>query len=135
VSPLKSFFPKSQLFGFTGTPIFAQNSQALMIEEDEASCKTTKDIFEKELHNYTITHAIDDGNVLKFHIDYFKASEESDKHSKKAVVNSILSKHNKTTADKKFNSLFATASINDAIEYFRLFKQKKRGTQRDYRRL
>ena len=34
--------------------------------------KTTEAIFEKQLHAYTITHAIDDRNVLKFHIDYFK---------------------------------------------------------------
>ena len=125
---IKEFFPNSQLFGFTGTPIFEQNAQSLMIEGDVASLKTTKDIFEKELHNYTITHAIDDGNVLRFHIDYFKPeSKEAQKAniSKKAVVDAILSKHDKTTADKKFNAVFATASINDAIEYFRLFKESE----------
>ena len=125
---IKAFFPNSQLFGFTGTPIFEQNAQSLMIEGDIASLKTTKDIFEKELHNYTITHAIDDGNVLRFHIDYFKPeSKEAQKAntSKKAVVEAILAKHDKTTADKKFNAVFATASINDAIEYFRLFKTQE----------
>ena len=125
---IKAFFPNSQLFGFTGTPIFEQNAQSLMIEGDIASLKTTKDIFEKELHNYTITHAIDDGNVLRFHIDYFKPeSKEAQKAntSKKAVVEAILAKHDKTTADKKFNAVFATASINDAIEYFRLFKAQE----------
>ena len=40
------------------------------------SYKTTKDIFQKQLHAYTITHAIDDRNVLRFHIDYFKAEKK-----------------------------------------------------------
>ena len=125
---IKEFFPNSQLFGFTGTPIFEQNAQSLMIEGDAASLKTTKDIFQKELHNYTITHAIDDGNVLRFHIDYFKPEGKDAQKaniSKKAVVDAILTKHDKTTADKKFNAVFATASINDAIEYFRLFKESE----------
>ncbi len=123
---IKDFFPNSQLFGFTGTPIFEENAKSFMIEDDTATLKTTKDIFEKELHNYTITHAIDDGNVLRFHIDYFKPeSKEAQKAtiSKKAVAKAILEKHNKTTADKKFNAVFATSSINDAIEYFRVFKE------------
>jgi type I restriction enzyme R subunit len=34
--------------------------------------RTTADLFQKQLHAYTITHAIEDGNVLRFHIDYFK---------------------------------------------------------------
>jgi len=63
--------------------------------------------------------------VLRFHIDYFKPSDKSGKSSKRAIVDAIIEKHNKSTADKKFNALFATASINDAIEYYRLFKSKK----------
>ena len=35
--------------------------------------KTTEDLFEKRLHAYTITHAIEDRNVLRFHVDYYKA--------------------------------------------------------------
>ena len=34
--------------------------------------KTTEDLFQKRLHTYTLTHAIEDGNVLRFHVDYFK---------------------------------------------------------------
>ncbi len=127
-SAIKAFFPHSQLFGFTGTPIFDENAQSLMIEGDAASKKTTKDIFEKELHNYTITHAIDDGNVLRFHIDYFKAEgdnapKQGDNVSSRAVAEAILEKHDKVTADKKFNALLATSSINHAIEYYRHFKE------------
>lgn len=63
---IKEFFPNAQLFGFTGTPIFNDNATQKTIEDEQASNKTTKDIFEKELHAYTITNAIDDQNVLRF---------------------------------------------------------------------
>src|SRR5690606_30488751 len=68
---IKAFFPKAQLFGFTGTPIFDENSSYQQVDGNLASFKTTGDIFEKELHAYTITHAIEDKNVLSFHIDYY----------------------------------------------------------------
>ena len=57
---IKEFFPNSQLFGFTGTPIFEQNASYTQITGEEAQYKTTEDVFEKELHAYTITNAIDD---------------------------------------------------------------------------
>src|ERR1019366_640647 len=69
---IKEFFPNSQLFGFTGTPIFEQNASYQQIDGQQASLKTTADIFQRELHAYTITHAIEDRNVLRFHIEYFK---------------------------------------------------------------
>ena len=127
---IKEFFPKAQLFGFTGTPIFEENAAQQKIEDTQASMKTTEDLFQKQLHAYTITHAIDDGNVLRFHIDYFKPKEESGKKppkpgeaiAKKAVIEAILSKHDAATGGRRFNSILATASINDAIEYHALFK-------------
>jgi len=61
---IREFFPNAQLFGFTGTPIFEQNASYMQIEGQQASLVTTADIFEKQLHVYTITHAIDDDNVL-----------------------------------------------------------------------
>lgn len=123
---IKDFFPKAQLFGFTGTPIFNENSTYKTIEGNEASYRTTTDVFQQELHSYTITHAIEDDNVLRFHIDYFKpdgiVNIGSDLH-KLAVASAILSKHDKATNDRRFNSIFATASINDAIQYYEIFKQ------------
>lgn len=128
---IKTFFPKSQLFGFTGTPIFEKNSvQKYVSKENERQYYTTLDVFEKELHKYTITNAIDDKNVLRFHVDYYdktespnvdKATEKVIKHKK---AEAILNKHNGLTQDKRFNALFATASINDAIEYYNIFKEK-----------
>ena len=123
---IKTFFPKAQLFGFTGTPIFEKNATYTQVEGEVATLKTTEDIFEKELHAYTITNAIDDGNVLRFHIDYYKPDVESPKPlntSKKAVAQAIMEKHDKATAGRKFNAVFATGSIDDAIAYYRLFKE------------
>ena len=124
---IKEFFPNSQLFGFTGTPIFEQNATYTQITGEEAQYKTTEDVFEKELHAYTITNAIDDKNVLRFHVDYFKP-EDNDPNitgiaKKQAIVKTILQKHSAATNDRRFNALFATGSINEAIEYYLLFKR------------
>ncbi len=123
---IKEFFPKSQLFGFTGTPIFEDNASLQKIEDAQASMRTTEDLFQKQLHAYTITHAIEDQNVLRFHVDYYKPEGKSvprqgEVLTKRAVVEAILSKHDAATGGRKFNSILATASINDAIEYFGLF--------------
>lgn len=122
---IKEFFPKAQLFGFTGTPIFEENATYTQITGEEAQYKTTKDVFQKELHAYTITNAIEDRNVLRFHVDYFKP-EKSDMAGetvkKSAVVRTILGKHRAATADGRFNAILATGSINEAIEYYHLFK-------------
>lgn len=125
---IKTFFPKAQLFGFTGTPIFEKNSTYKKIDGTVGSYRTTEDVFQQQLHAYTITNAIDDGNVLRFHIDYFKPEDDKktakvfSKEYKRAVVEAILSKHDAATYNRRYNALFATSSINDAIEYFELFK-------------
>jgi type I restriction enzyme R subunit len=123
---IKAFFPNAQLFGFTGTPIFEDNASYKQIDGTVGTYKTTEDIFQKQLHAYTITHAIEDRNVLRFHIDYFKSEEKleigSTKH-KIAAINAILNKHDLATSSRRFNALFATASINNAIEYYQLFKE------------
>ena len=143
---IKAFFPKAQLFGFTGTPIFKDNATVARIEskagadDAEKTLVTTEDLFQQRLHAYTITHAIEDGNVLRFHIDYFKpksknakAAKPTDKGASKgaepkppfpkaAIVGEILAKHDAATGGRRFNAILATASINDAIEYHALFK-------------
>ena len=124
---IKEFFPKSQLFGFTGTPIFEDNATARQIEGDVATFRTTNDLFHKELHAYTITHAIEDRNVLRFHVDYYKPKDDSapkpgQTFTKQAVAEAILGKHDAATGGRRFNALLATASINDAIEYYNVFK-------------
>ena len=89
--------------------------------------RTTADLFQKQLHVYTITHAIEDGNVLRFHIDYFKPEGKNppkpdEAIAKQSVIESILAKHDSSTNQRRFNAILATASINDAIEYHALFK-------------
>ena len=123
---IKEFFPKAQLFGFTGTPIFPDNAVVRQISGMQASYKTTQDIFQNCLHKYTITNAIEDRTVLRFHVEYFKSAETAnpkDKNYKRSIIKTILEKHNALTFSKKYNAVFATASINDAIEYYELFKQ------------
>lgn len=127
---IKAFFPKAQLFGFTGTPIFGGpkgNASRVKIDGEVASYQTTEELFQKQLHAYTITHAIEDGNVLRFHIDYFKPEGKNppkpgEAIAKKAVIEAILAKHDAATGGRRFNAILATASINDAIEYHALFK-------------
>ena len=132
---IKEFFPNSQLFGFTGTPIFEKNSVQTQVDGEQKTYKTTEDIFEKLLHAYTITNAIEDNNVLRFHVDYFKPKEKnqtkSNEISKTAIVNSILQRHDAATDSRRFNAIMATGRIDDAIEYYNLFKtiQQERKTQ------
>lgn len=125
---IKDFFPNSQLFGFTGTPIFEDNATLTQVEGGVATLRTTKDLFQRELHAYTITHAIEDRNVLRFHVDYYKPMNVPDLKArqtltKQAVAHAILDKHDAATGGRRFNALLATASINDAIEYYKVFKQ------------
>ncbi len=130
---IKAFFPNTQLFGFTGTPIFEQNASYQQIEGQQASYRTTDDLFQRCLHQYTITHAIEDRNVLRFHVDYFKPEDPKSTKTaplkpgeavaKTKIIETILAKHDAATNGRKFNAVLATASINDAIEYFELFAQ------------
>ena len=129
---IKEFFPNAQLFGFTGTPIFAENASYKRIDGNVQTLKTTADLFQQELHKYTITHAIDDSNVLKFHVDYYKPDGENppkpgEALAKQAVVEAILAKHDAATGNRRFNAILATASINDAIQYYAIFDAVQRG--------
>ncbi|ENY75438.1 HsdR family type I site-specific deoxyribonuclease [Pseudomonas putida TRO1] len=124
---IKEFFPNAQLFGFTGTPIFEQNASYQQIEGQQASYRTTDDLFQRCLHEYTITHAIEDRNVLRFHVDYFKPEGKNpvkpgEGLAKVKVIETILAKHDAATNGRKFNAVLATSSINNAIEYFEAFK-------------
>ncbi|MEO5368971.1 MAG: type I restriction endonuclease subunit R [Magnetococcus sp. DMHC-1] len=131
---IKAFFPNAQLFGFTGTPIFEANASRQQIEGQEASYRTTDDLFQRCLHQYTITHAIEDRNVLRFHIDYYKPEgnnppRPSEALAKEKVIETILAKHDAATSGRKFNAVLATASINDAIAYFAMFQRMQADRQ------
>ena len=74
---------------------------------------------------------------MRFHIDYYKpeegrsTSKENEKENKRAVVKTILSKHDAVTDNRRYNAIFATASINDAIEYYELFEAEQQKLAED----
>ncbi|MBA1692508.1 hypothetical protein G9H25_26405, partial [Escherichia coli] len=80
---------------------------------------------------------IEDRNVLRFHVDYFKPEGKNPPKpgegvAKPKVIETILAKHDAATNGRKFNTVLATASINDAIEYFELFAEiQKQKTEQD----
>jgi len=62
----------------------------------------------------------------QIHIDYYKPEgknvpKQGETLAKQAIVEAILDKHDAATGERRFNAILATASINDAIEYFNLF--------------
>ena len=127
---IKSFFPKAQLFGFTGTPIFDENSHMVSVHNQVAEYITTKDVFQECLHQYTITNAIADNNVLRFNVQTYcnrntEGEVDSKPLTKDQIVEHILNNHDKLTAQRRFNALLATPSIPDAIRYFELFKEEQ----------
>lgn len=131
---IKNFFPNAQLFGFTGTPIFEENSSYVRVNGQQAEYVTTKDVFQECLHQYTITNAISDNNVLRFKVEYYgnrathntKDTEPVTKAlTKDQIVEHILDNHNKLTAQRRFNALLAVPSIPDAIRYYQIFKDEQ----------
>jgi type I restriction enzyme, R subunit len=134
-----SYFKNAQLFGFTGTPIFAENAN-----KNELGKRTTKDLFGECLHKYVITDAIRDQNVLKFGIEYIGKYKnksntfidiEVDDIDKKEVFDSekrlekiadyIIRYHQQKTFNKEYSALFAVSSIENLIKYYEIFKRKK----------
>jgi type I restriction enzyme R subunit len=138
---IKTFFKKAQLFGFTGTPIFADNNVGGV---------TTADVFETCLHKYIITNAISDNNVLGFAVEYvgkYKQKSpdtldadifaetvveginkrevlESDDRLNK-ITDYVLADWKRKTKSGKFNALFAVSNIEVLKRYYTLLKAKK----------
>jgi len=138
---IKSFFSIAQLFGFTGTPIFADNAA-----KNELGKRTTKDLFDECLHKYVITDAIRDENVLKFAIEYvgrYKQKEDSSNEvdievediDTKELLESpdrlekisdyIIANHGRKTHNGAFTGMFCVSSIDTLTKYYELFKKKK----------
>ena len=136
---INEFFTNKQFFGFTGTPIFADNA---------IRYKTTKDLFDDCLHKYTIKEAIDDENVLGFSVEYYSTFNMKDKNGDdlspdemvengidtkevfsnrkrlENIVDFILEHHNAKTSNREYQSIFAISDIDTLIEYYRIFKEK-----------
>ena len=125
---IRNFFPKAQLFGFTGTPIFEENSSYTRINGQQAEYVTTKDVFQKCLHQYTITNAITDNNVLRFKVEHYGNTDAEGKPINEPlniwqIVKHILDNHDTLTANRRFNALLATPSIPEAILFYEIFKE------------
>ncbi|WP_031489166.1 type I restriction endonuclease subunit R [Ureaplasma canigenitalium] len=82
----KKAFNKYLLFGFTGTPIFDENSNASLTQH---LYRTTKDVFGACLHTYTIDKAVRDENVLPFRIEYVNTIKVKEDIKDKEVANII----------------------------------------------
>jgi len=138
---ITSYFTNHQLFGFTGTPIFANNAS-----KNDLGKRTTKDLFAECLHKYVITDAIRDENVLKFSIEYigrYKKKENAatnidiaveaiDKREPfedpvrlNKITDYIIHNHSRKTHSGEFTGMFCVSRVDLLIEYYELFKQKK----------
>src|SRR3989339_804139 len=144
---IMAFFENIQIFGFTGTPIFAENAS-----KNEMGMRTTKDLFSDCLHKYIITDAIRDQNVLKFSIEYigkykqkgntFVDIEVEDIDTKEVidspgrlekVVDYVIRYHDQKTHKRAYTAIFTVSSIENLIKYYELFKKKKANGGHDLR--
>ena len=137
---IKAFFNNYQMFGFTGTPIFADNAV-----KNELGKRTTKELFGDCLHKYVITDAIKDENVLKFAVEYvgkYKQKEsateidievedidrkelmESPKRLEK-IADYIIANHNRKTHNKEFTGMFCVGSTDMLVNYYDILQHKK----------
>ena len=125
IENIKKSFANHQFFGFTGTPILQEstNNTDTITKEGEKTKETTETLFKNKLHQYTISNAIADESVLAFQIADVKEKTNQTELTKNYIVNYIYKNHNTITDSKRFNSIFATSSIRDAIEYYKLFKE------------
>ena len=111
-----NFFKNLQIFGFTGTPIFAENAK----QEH-----TTAEVFGECLHKYMIKDAIADENVLGFLVEYYEGQKDIDVEAESRmteIAQFILNNYSKSTFDGDFNALFAIQSVPMLLKYYKIFK-------------
>ena len=147
---IEKAFKRYHLFGFTGTPIFAENAGT----SGNPRLRTTEQAFGDRLHTYTIVDAINDRNVLPFRLDFVNTiklpahladkqvsaidterallaperigqvvayiREHFDQKTKRSVAYSLAGKRL-----AGFNSLLATASIEAAKRYYAEFARQQ----------
>lgn len=142
-----TYFKNVQLFGFTGTPILADNAS-----KNKLGKRTTKDLFGECLHKYVITDAIADENVLKFGIEYIgkyrnksntfidievddidKAEVFDSVKRQEKIADYIIKYHHQKTFNKEYSALFAVSSIDNLIQYYEIFSRKKAAGAHDLR--
>ena len=135
---IRKFFTGCQMFGFTGTPIFAENAGS-----NEYGKRTTAMLFGECLHKYVITDAIRDENVLKFSVEYIstfrrkehivdinvEAIDEAEvmeaPQRLSSIVDYIIAHHDRKTHNREFTAIFCVPGIPVLTEYYDLFHRKK----------
>ncbi|CAE6880037.1 Subunit R is required for both nuclease and ATPase activities [Vibrio sp. B1FIG11] len=138
---ITQFFQGAQLFGFTGTPIFAKNAVA-----KKSIKKTTKDLFGECLHPYVIVDAIRDNNVLKFAIEYVGRYQYKDGSNNNLdievedidtkellssparldkITDYIIAHHRRKTHSRDYNAMFCVSGVPELIQYYELLAKKK----------
>lgn len=144
---ITQFFSKAQMFGFTGTPIFADNAG-----RNELGKRTTKDLFGEQLHQYVITDAIRDQNVLKFSVEYWGKLRKKDgslidekvagidlkefwenPDRTDGVVQWVIANHKRKTHSKDFTAIMAVSSVDMLIQYYEQFKGRRAAGEHDLR--
>ena len=137
------FFSKAQMFGFTGTPILAENA---------IGKRTTADLFGECLHEYLIVNAISDENVLKFSVEYWGKLRRkngtliddnvagldtkeffNNPDRIENVVDWVIENHERKTHKKEFTAMFCTSGVEALIAYYDTFKRKKEAGKHDLR--
>ncbi|ENU30306.1 hypothetical protein F991_01698 [Acinetobacter sp. CIP-A165] len=141
---IKKFFSNAQMFGFTGTPIFEENSQS------KAGLKLTTDyLFNQCLHQYVIVDAIRDRNVLQFQIDYrgkytakgmqnnlddvVESDEDVEGIDTKELYDNpqrlemiaryVVETHDTKTKNREFTAMFCVSSVDTLTQYYELFEK------------
>ena len=144
---ITGFFTNFQMFGFTGTPIFADNAN-----KSEAIARTTKDLFGDCLHQYVITDAIRDQNVLRFSVEYWGKLKRRDgslidekvagidtkeffenPDRIESVVDWIIANHGRKTHNRDFTAIMAVGSVDALVQYYEFFAKKKAAGIHDLR--
>jgi type I restriction enzyme R subunit len=134
---ITEYFDNVQMFGFTGTPIFADNAA-----KNALGKRTTKDLFGKQLHAYVITDAIRDENVLKFSVEYIRTVKRKDNvedieveaidtaevmeapERLEKIVDHVIANHGRKTHGREFTAM-CVANVKSLIAYYELFRAKK----------
>lgn len=127
------FFPAAQMFGFTGTPIFADNA---------IKRRTTKDLFSECLHKYVVTDAIRDENVLRFAVEYIQHTDEAAKeHRSKeffehpdriaTITDWVIQNHRKKSRGKQFGAIMCVGSVDALLQYYECFDAKRKAGEHD----
>jgi len=135
---IKEYFDNVQMFGFTGTPIFADNAA-----KNALGKRTTKDLFDQQLHSYVITDAIRDENVLKFSVEYIRTFKKKDEvvdieveaidtsevmeadERLEKITDYIIANHDRKTHSREFTGMFCVSNVKTLLKYYELFKAKK----------